>query len=100
MIALDKRMASRTVKWFSRVAISQHLARTVSDAVRSRPPLTGLHHHQTKTPGKKHNKKSVIVCNVTNDVEISRLSSYTCPHSFTPIRVKVINPTATLWRFI
>ena len=38
-----------------------------------------------KTPEKKHNEKSVIICTVTKDIDTSRLNSYTCPHSFTPL---------------
>ena len=34
---------------------------------------------------KIHNKKSVIISKVTNDVEIAWLSSYTCPHNFNPL---------------
>ena len=51
-----------------------------------------LNLHLAKTPEKKHNKKSVIICTVTKDVDTSRLNSYTSPHSFTPLASKASIP--------
>ena len=43
-----------------------------------------LYLHQAQTPEKKQHK-SVTMCTVFNKIETSRLSSYICPHSFTPL---------------
>ena len=41
---------------------------------------------------KKTNKKSFIICTVTKDVDTSRLNSYICPHSYTPLASKAYIP--------
>ena len=79
---------------------SQLWARTVSDTARSNQPWIGLHHLQAKTPEKKHNKKSLIICTVTNDVEIQLAQFLHMPALLYPIGVNVINPTATLWKLL
>ena len=47
--------------------------------------------HQAKTLEEKQ-KQSVTMCTVANNVEKSRLISYTCPHSFTPLASKASMP--------
>ena len=43
-----------------------------------------LYLHRAQTPEKKQ-QKSVTMCTVSNNIENSRLNSYICPHSFTPL---------------
>ena len=79
---------SLTVKWFWRVAIFTTFG---SDGQWwcQKSPTVG---RSASSPGEDiwnmYNKKSVLMCKVTNDVEISSLNSYTCPYSFTPLASK------------
>ena len=87
MAVLDKHKYSLTIKWLTRV-VSLHiiaLGRSVMfpDVAGCGPCIS------EPSPGEdtweKNNKKSVIICTVTKDVDTSRLNSYICPHSFTPL---------------
>ena len=50
-----------------------------------------LYLHRGQTP-EKNTIKSVTMCTVSNKIETSRLNSYICPHSFTPLASKTQIP--------
>ena len=72
---------------------SHHRAWSVSSAARSRRQCVAVSSQGADTCGKK-TIKTVTMGTVSNNIETSRLSYYTCPHSFTPQALKGAYPTA------